>query len=185
MPPWAEPPGPETGVPLATGQVIARSQHVVVYLPTIRVFSTGCMLDIEIVSRQAGLAEDEWWDLQMSVHRGFRGFGGPRLPDKLLRLGVRFPDGGQATTLEHRRPGRDEGPPEGPVLSWWPGSSGLRDRGELGFSHFGLWLWPNPPAEPFEFAVEWPFGGIAETIVPLDGAPIAAAAAHPSHYWPD
>jgi len=32
--------------------------------------------------------------------------------------------------------------------------------------------------------VEWPFGGIAETIVELDGAAIAAAAARPGYYWP-
>jgi len=36
----------------------------------------------------------------------------------------------------------------------------------------------------FEFAVEWPFGGIAETIVELGGAAIAAAAARPGYYWP-
>lgn len=71
-----------------------------------------------------------------------------------------------------------------PVVSWWPGSSGTRDGGELGFSRFGRWLWPVPPAAGFEFAVEWPFGGIAETIVELDGAAIAAAAARPGYYWP-
>ena len=183
VPPWAGPPGLETGVLLAAGQVIARGRHVAVFLPSIHVFSTGCMLDIEIVSRQDGLPEDDWWDLQMSVHRGFRGFQGPRLPDKLLRLGVRFPDGGKATTLDPGQRGRDE-PPTGPVLSWWPGGGGTRDRGELGFSHFGLWLWPVPPAAGFEFAVEWPFGGIAETLVELDGAAIAAAATRPSYYWP-
>jgi hypothetical protein len=42
-----------------------------------------------------------------------------------------------------------------------------------------------PPAAGFEFAVEWPFGGIAETIVELDGAAIAAAATRRSYYWPD
>jgi hypothetical protein len=184
-PPWLGPPGLEAGVLLAAGRVIARSQHVAVFLPAIRVFSTGCLLDMEIVSRQAGLADDEWWDLHMSVHRRSHGFGGPGLPDKLLRLGVRFPDDGKATTLDHCRSGKDDSPPEGPVLSWWPGSSGMRDRGELGFSHFGLWLWPIPPAGPFDFAVEWPFGGITETLVELDGAAIAVAAAHPAYYWPD
>jgi hypothetical protein len=54
-----------------------------------------------------------------------------------------------------------------------------------GFSHFGLWLWPIPPAGPFDFAVEWPSGRITETIVELDGAAIAAAATHPAYYWPD
>jgi hypothetical protein len=136
-PEWAGPPGLETGVLLGIGRVVARSEHVVVFLPAIRVFSTGCMLEIEIVTRQAGLPEDEWWDLRLSVHRGYRGFQGPRLPDKLLRLGVRFPDGGKATTLDRGRDGRDgrdDEPPTGPVLSWWPGSSGTRDGGELGLT---------------------------------------------------
>jgi hypothetical protein len=48
-----------------------------------------------------------------------------------------------------------------------------------------LWLWPLPPAEAFEFAVEWPFGGIGETIVELDGAAIVAAASRSASYWPE
>jgi hypothetical protein len=48
-------------------------------------------------------------------------------------------------------------PPAGPLLSWSPGGSGMHGR-QLGFSAFELWLWPLPPAETFEFAVEWPFG---------------------------
>jgi hypothetical protein len=72
--------------------------------------------------------------------------------------------------------------PAGPLLSWTPGS-GMRRR-ELGFS-VGLWLWPLPPAESFEFAVEWPLGGIGLTIVELDGAAIVAAARRSGYYWPE
>ena len=56
---------------------------------------------------------------------------------------------------------------------------------ELGFSGFGLWLWPLPSAETFEFAVVWPFGGIELTITELDGAAIMAAAGRSAYYWPD
>jgi hypothetical protein len=81
--------------------------------------------------------------------------GGGLLPGKLLRLGVRYADGSKATTIEQRRRGAraSNEPPPGPLLSWSPGSSGTHGR-ELGFSGFGLWLWPLPPAESFEFAVE-------------------------------
>jgi hypothetical protein len=41
------------------------------------------------------------------------------------------------------------------------------------------------PAETFEFAVEWPFGGIELTIAELDGAAIVAAAGRSARYWPD
>ena len=75
-------------------------------------------------------------------------------------------------------------PPAGPLLCWVPGSGGMHGR-ESGFSNFGLWLWPLPPAEPFEFAVEWPFGGIDLTFAELDGAAIVAAARRSARYWPE
>lgn len=77
------------------------------------------------VGRQGTLSPDEWWDLQMSGHPAhpLRSRGGDRLPDKLLRLGVRYSDGAKATTVERhglaRPPLAD--PPVGPVLSWIPG----------------------------------------------------------------
>jgi hypothetical protein len=187
LPPWAGPPALEAGAVLAVERTVARSANVVVLVPTIRVFRAGCMINVEIVSRQGDLSAEDWWDLQMSGHWGLFGSrGGTELPDKLLRLGVRYADGTKVTTIEqHRRGTRpvDE-PPPGPLLSSAPGSSGMHGR-HLGFSGFGLWLWPLPPAENFEFAVEWPFGGIDLTIVELDGAAIVAAAARSAAYWPD
>ena len=139
------------------------------------------------MSRQGALSDDDWWDLHLSAHSGLlRSRGAARLPDKLLRLGVRYADGTKATTIEQhrRRTPASADPPAGPLLSWSPGSSGMHGR-ELGFSGFGLWLWPLPPAETFEFAVEWPFGGIELTIAELDGAAIVAAAGRSEYYWPD
>jgi hypothetical protein len=185
LPPWEGPSPLEAGVLLPAGQAVARSARAVVFLPAIRVFSAGCMLELELVCRQSGGPEDDSWDLHLSVQRSFRGYRGPRLPDTLLRLGVRYPDGGKATTLDGRRDLRRDDPPAGPRLSWWPASSGTRGGGELGLSRFGLWLWPLPPAASFEFAVEWPSAGIPLTIAELDGAAIAAAAARPSYYWPE
>jgi hypothetical protein len=142
-PPWSGPPALETGAVLAVEQTVARSPNVVVRLPTIRAFRSGCMLDVEVVSRQGGLSEDDWWDLRTSAHGGFyRSRGGGPLPRRLLRLGVRYADGSKVTTIEQYRRwtqarDRDE-PPAGPVLSWAPGSSGMHGR-EVGFSAFGLW----------------------------------------------
>jgi hypothetical protein len=176
-PPWAGPPPLEAGAVLAVEQTVARSAHAVVRLPVIRAFRPGCMLDVEVVGRQDGLSEDDWWDLHTAAHGGFhRPRGGP-LPDRLLRLGVRYADGSKATTIGQlpRRAQAADDPPAGPVLCWSPGSSGMHGR-HLGFSGFGLWLWPLPPVEKFEFAVEWPFAGIELTITELDGAAIVAAA---------
>jgi hypothetical protein len=41
-----------------------------------------------------------------------------------------------------------------------------------------------PPAEAFEFAVEWPVGDIELTIAELDGAAIVAASGRSGYYWP-
>jgi hypothetical protein len=186
LPPWSGPPPLETGAVLAVEQTVARSANVVVRLPTIRAFHPGCMFDIEVVSRQGELSEDDWWDLHTSVYGGYHRLSrGAPLPRRLLRLGVRYADGRKATTIQsrpRRGPGCDE-TPDGPLLSCTPGNSGMHGR-ELGFSGFGLWLWPLPPAEVFEFAVEWPFGDIALSMVELDGAAIVAAARRSARYWP-
>ena len=184
---WSGPPELETGAILAVEQTVARSPNVVLRVPTIRAFRTGCMLDVEVVSRQGGLSEDDWWDLHSSAYiRSHELHGGAPLPRKLLRLGVRYADGRKATTIERRPRGpqaRDD-PPSGPLLSYHPGSSGMYGQ-DLGFSGFGLWLWPLPPAEPFEFAVEWPFGSIGLTITEFDGAAIVGAADRSASYWPE
>lgn len=186
LPPWSGPSPLETGAVVTVERTVARSANVVVAVPTIRAFGSGCMLDVEVVCRQGTLSEDDWWDLFMSVHGGYSGSQDGRLPDKLLRLGVRYGDGAKATTLDQydrRTPASDE-PPAGPLLTHWPGHGGMHGR-ELGFSGFGLWLWPLPPAEAVEFAVEWPFGGIELTMAELDGAAIVAAAGRSGSYWPD
>lgn len=186
--PW-DPPPLETGVVLALDTTVARSPNVVVRLPAIRAFRHGCMLDVEVVTRQGELSPDDFWDLHFSSH-GAAGMPGLRradpLPRKLLRLGVRYADGSKVTTVESSgRWARTAGhPPTRPRLSWWPGSSGMHGR-EVGYTHFALWLWPLPPAETFEFAVEWPLGGIDLTFTEVDGAAIVAAAPHSALYWPD
>lgn len=186
-PPWSGPSALETGAVLAVKQTLAHSANMVLRLPVIRAFHAGCMFDVEVVSRQGSLSEDDWWDLHTSAYGGFHRLrGGVPLPRRLLRLGVRYADGRKATTLEsrvRRRNASDE-PPAGPLLSLTPGSSGMHGR-EVGFSGFGLWLWPLPPVEVFEFAVEWPFGGIELTISELDGAAIVAAARQSGSYWPE
>jgi hypothetical protein len=187
LPPWTAPPELEAGAVLAVEQTVARSANVVVRVPAIRAYPSGCMFDVEVVCRQGAMTEDDWWDLQRSIHAGYLPrYGGARLPGKLLRLGVRYADGTKATTLEQYRypPSKSAEPPAGPLLSWQPGSSGSHNR-HLNFSGFGLWLWPLPPAETFEFAAEWPFGGVGLSIVEFDGAAIAAAAARSASYWPD
>jgi hypothetical protein len=187
IPPWSGPAELEIGSVVPVERVVARSDNVVVMLSTIRSFRTGCALEIEIVARKGALSTDDWWDLRTSLYQAGRTetTAADRLPDKLLRLGVRYDGETKATTLDQRcqSAASSEDPPPGPILAWLPGGAGIRG-GELAFNHINLWLWPLPPAHPFEFAVEWPFGGIDVTITELDGAAINAAAARSLDYWP-
>jgi hypothetical protein len=188
IPEWSAPPSSEIGAVIAVDRMVAQSAIAVVVLPMVRVFRSGCMVDVEVVSRQGDLSDDDWWRLSWSAH-GLVQYRAGDLPDRLLRMGVRYSDGTKATTLELRprrrmsSPG-DE-PPTGPLLSLWPSGSGMRGGGAFGLDRITLWLWPLPPAENFEFAVEWPLGGIELTIVELDGAAIAAAAERSTEFWQD
>jgi hypothetical protein len=188
MPPWMGPPESEFGAVVPVERVVARSANVVIVLPTVRAFRSGCLFDVEVAGRQGRMSGDDWWDLQMSsVPVDRTESHGERLPDKLLRLGIRYPDGTKATTLGRRRaPGRSDDSPEGPVLTWTPGGSGAgRHADRYMFSHFGLWLWPLPPSEKMEFAVEWPFAGIDLTMAELEGSAIVSAAGRSMRYWPE
>ena len=49
------------------------------------------------------MPDDDFWELHLEVDNVYRGFRGPGLPDRLLRLGVRYPDGRKTTTLDRHR----------------------------------------------------------------------------------
>jgi hypothetical protein len=175
------PPATEIGTITPLQQIIARSDRVAVILSTTRAFSTGCLVEAEVVLRRGSLPSEQWSDLREALFGSLRFAETGPLPDWLLRFGVRFADGAKATTITSAA-GQ---PPTGPLLSWVPQGSGSRGGGEYAFANFGLWLWPLPTAQRLEFAAEWPLGGLALTFTELDGATIAAAGQHPRHYWDD
>jgi len=189
LPAWYAPPAEEMGTVMISDLVLARSPNVAIALPTIRAFGTGCLLNLEIVTRRRSLPLADFQTLQMSLFpHMIPGVGGRGLPDNLLRFGVRFADGTKVTTVGQRfdlaRLPRD--PPPGPQLSLMLGGASLRSGDDdEGLITMGLWLWPSPPPETFELGVEWPAGGIELSIATLDGAAIASAAERSVPYWPD
>ncbi|SDL69603.1 hypothetical protein [Nonomuraea jiangxiensis] len=190
LPAWAAPPADEMGAVMLSGLVLARSPNVTVHLPTIRAFGDGCLLNVDLYTRPHTLSPEDYQSLFLSVIQNLMAkVGGGRLPDTLLRFGVRFADGTKATTIgSHlsRRQLQQEPPPPGPRLSWLLGGVAMRSGDQdTGVMPLGLWLWPSPPPEPFELAVEWPAGGIALSIAELDGAAIASAARRSAPSWPD
>ena len=81
--------------------MVARSANVAIIVPIVRSWRTGCVFAVEVVSRPGDLSADDWWELLMSGYPIRRPglLRGDGLPDKLLRLGVRYADGTKATTV--------------------------------------------------------------------------------------
>lgn len=114
--------------------------------------------------------------------RGPSDAGADGVPDEVLRLAFRYPDGATATTLDE--PGGAAGPeeePEGPLLLH------RSSRGSGASWDYELWLWPLPEAggEPLEVLVEWPAEGIEESRAELDVEPLRAAAQRGVQLWTD
>jgi hypothetical protein len=181
-PVWQEPPlGRFCGV-IPMQEVIARSANARVVLIELRAFSEGCLLDVNAVARRGDLTDEEWMGgrgLQLVFHHPQPG---EPLPPELLRFGVQFADGRRTTTVR-RMPGYGEQQDlEPPVLHTAGGRASTDPDGALDVMH-PLWLWPAPPAEPFDLVVEWPAVGIELTRYQLDGRRIAEAAQQSRSYW--
>jgi hypothetical protein len=189
QPSWMGAPEDVLGVSVPAELFLARTANVVIALSNVMVYPNGCVLSVHIAGRQANLDEDAWWNLadagfgQRHHPRRKRQDGRPS--DEERRFGVRYRDGRTATTLggfPHWQPGASD--PAAPLLTHQGGGGG-----SSGVSTFQiderLWLWPLPPAEPFELITEWPLAGIPVTIVELDGAAINTAAGRSLPYWPD
>jgi hypothetical protein len=129
----------------------------IIVLIEIRAFATGCVLEFDLVTRQ----------------RTMLASGGPR-------IGVQLADGRKAVNGDHVLV--PETAPEPPILRL------RRRRFHIDDSYASLreqlWLWPLPPAEPFDLVVAWPGAGIPEVRTELDGADIVAAAESALPYWP-
>lgn len=176
-PPWVEPPRDVVAALIPDRRVLARSHAVAVLLSHIDVYPTGCQIRVRVVAaRPADMGEDDWWDLNdvlFDHRRRHRPRADGALPDEVPRFGVQFADGSKATTTARiHHPGREE--PDGPVLVGHGGGGG-GGGGHLAMNH-PLWLWPLPPAEPFDLVLEWPALGIELTRVEIDGADIRDAA---------
>jgi hypothetical protein len=170
---------------VATELLLARTDNVAIVLSEALVYRTGCLLVVEVATRQRNLNSDDWRDLFFAAQDEAR--MPSRRWEQVLRLGVRYPDGTTVTNLDSpfaRKPDADpHGPPVGPGLSWRPYTG--HGRQFLPHTQGVLWLWPLPPAESLQFAVEWPLAGIDLTIVELDGAELVAAATRSTGYWLD
>ncbi|MCK2216792.1 hypothetical protein MF672_023765 [Actinomadura sp. ATCC 31491] len=147
------------GAVVTVERVLARTPALAVLLPMIQVYATGCLLNMDVVARNAAAPRG----LALQLDSAFSGE-----ESTSLHVVLRYPDGSEvASGMDHNC-----APPH---LSWFPG--GVRGDASFTLYHMPLWLFPLPPPEACVLTVEWPWAGIPPEAVPLDGAAIAGAAA--------
>lgn len=178
---WQGPPTDILGHPASIQQFVARTDHAVVALQQVIAFPEGCSLTLHVAVRRGPLDDLAWKGLL-----GSHASGDPDLApiDADLKLGVRFPDGSRATTVDNAFRGwaHPTDRPEPPMLIEADSGSTSNDR--FYQSDRRLWLWPLPPPGPFEFVIEWQSMGIDTTATTLDGSAIVRAAKQALPYWP-
>ena len=184
VPPWFQPPEDQLAALMPERRLLVTSDRLAVVLSHVDVYDSGCDVRLRILLRRTpDMNARQWADAHRAVFSEgplqvpegpLEGLAGG-LPDELLRWGVAYRDGRKATTLSGPPPFGDEHPGDGPVLTPHGGGGGGGER-SLEMSE-DLWLWPLPPAEPFDLVVAWPIFGVPETRFELDGAEIVAASA--------
>jgi hypothetical protein len=160
------PPIPEMGAVVSVERVLARTPVLAVRLPMIQAYATGCLLNLDVVARNATAPRS----LALQLDSAFSGE-----ESTSLHVTLRYPDGVEVDSGKDH----DCAPPS---LSWFPG--GVRGDASFTLYQMPLWLFPLPPPQDFLLTVEWPWAGIPPEHVWLDGAAIAGAAARSAHSWP-
>lgn len=176
--PWMGPPSNTIGTVVPTRLILCRSEIVVVAANGIVAYPTGCEITVEVRSRGSGLNVPP--DHPLMVGATSRASSGmPSIPDGLLRVGVEYKDGSNATNLADPRMELSGYEPEGPVFFVRTGG------GHPGHWKWNLWLWPLPPREHFSVVTEWPIHNIELTKSQMDGSAIVEGAEHAVALWAD
>ncbi|MBF8190278.1 hypothetical protein ITP53_32085 [Nonomuraea sp. K274] len=160
------PPISRMGAIVAVERVLARTPALAVLLPMIQVYDTGCLLNIDIVARNATAPPG----LALRLDSAFSGE-----ESTSPHVTLRYPNGVEIASDE-------DGHAAPPSLSWFPG--GVRGDAEFTLYQMPLWLFPLPPPGVVLLTLNWPWAGIGPEAVRLDGAAITEAAARSTRCWP-
>jgi hypothetical protein len=159
------PPLAEMAAIVRVERVLARTPSLAVLLPMIQVYTSGCLLNLDVVARKSTAPRA----LALQLDSAFSGE-----ESTSLHITLRYPDGVRVDSGKDH----DCAPPS---LSWFPG--GVRGDASFTLYQMPLWLFPLPPPQDFLLTVEWPWAGIRSEPMRLDGATIAGAAARSTHCW--
>ena len=179
-PPWWGPPEDELGVAVPQSVVIGRSDHGVIALSHVLVYSVGVAFEFIAVARELKRA-----DTQRLFHEQ-HAFSLDELPDGFIRLGLELSDGKRVSNIAARagrhRMMRGDGEPEAPVFMPHGGGGGSGHENAVTMKP-GYWLWPLPPAGPLNISCEWPAVGIGLSTVKIDGEKLVTAGGQARKLW--
>jgi hypothetical protein len=156
---------------VVTELLLVRSQTAAIYIDYLDAYPTGFEFEVKAITVPA---EHESGLDVFGRHWPMVGDKRDELPPHLLRIGVQFADGRNATNIiGHDRPAA------GPVM--WPLSGGAGG----GRFHQGYWVSPLPPSGPLALVCEWPAAGISLARHELDAQLILDAADRARALFPD
>jgi hypothetical protein len=171
---------PENEFPAVVGLTVllGHTNDAAVGITEIEAYSTGFQFTLAVRLRQARpeLVHGRLFMLVSShVHPGIE----IPLADRLL-LGLEYPDGHRASTLQDIRMLGPNAMPDSPelVLVQHRGGGGEQSVDQT------YWVSPLPPEGPVTFVLAWPAFGMPESRTVLDGAAIRAAAGRSQLLWP-
>jgi hypothetical protein len=185
-PPWAGPPEDVLAALVPERHILWQTDRLTVMLSHMDAYLTGAVFHLRMVARRtADMLDDEWNRIHDTVfERGRSDTMAATLSDEFLRVGIEFADGRRTTNIGSAvgawsvRRGQAPKPPS--LVDIRSGGSGS-DRSIA--ARRKAWLWPLPPPEPFDLAIEWPALAVPVTRATIDGAAIVAAAEHVAPLW--
>jgi hypothetical protein len=171
---------PENELPAGVGltALLGRTDDAAVGITQVEAFSTGFRFTLAVRLRQA---RRELTGGRLFMLIGSHGRPGMEIPlEERLLLGIEYPDGLRASTLQDMRRLGPMGMPEADELVLVQQGGG---GGELSVDQ-SYWVAPLPPDGPVTVVLAWPAFGLPESRTVIDGGAIHAAAERSQRLWP-
>ncbi len=171
---------PDNELPAGVGLsvLLGRTGDVAVGIGQIEAFSTGFQFTMAVRLRKA---RPEYAGGGLFMLIGAHARPGIEIPlENRLLLGLEYPDGHRASTLQDVRMLGPAGVPDDQelVLAQQGGGGGDQSVDQR------YWVSPLPPEGPVTFVLAWPAFGLPESRTVVDGAAIRAAADRSQLLWP-
>lgn len=144
------------------GRFLIQTQHLIVALSHLAVYSSGCILEVQISGKAGGQ------DPQMHSRDAFDG----------LVFAARFGEEITAVLDGWHHVARNRGP-----LQLSHSASETGESASRADSRLSLWLHPLPPPQAGSLSIIAPDLGPQLAACPLDGQAIVAAAEQAQPYW--